>query len=524
MDQRISQRCPLYALIFLLITLSTFSLVLQSCGGQATVQTQLATEPFRPAFHFTPAQDWMNDPNGLVYLDGEYHLFYQYNPDATVWGPMHWGHAISTDLVNWQRLPVVLSPDSLGNIFSGSAVVDKNNTAGFGANAMVAIFTHEQQGAQRQSLAYSTDKGRTWSKYAGNPVLKAPNNLKNFRDPKVFWYSQAGGGGHWFMLLAAGSVILFYTSPDLKNWTSSGGFGFGYGSTAGVWETPDLFELPLDGGPATRWVLSVGVGSGAPAGGSGIQYFIGSFDGNTFTSENPKNIILWADRGADFYAAQSWNDVPGNRRIWAAWMNNWTYAQQIPTPGWRGALTLPRQLALATTPQGIRLVQQPLTELQHLRGQPTSWQNQTISPGANLLNGVTGETLEIAAEFQVNATSTADRFGFRLRTGKDETTVIGYNTKSRTLFVDRSHSGQVAFNPAFQGIHTAQMDPVAEAVRLRIFVDSSSVEVFGNDGAVVITDQIFPSDQSVGLELFTDGGQILLKSLEVYPLEPASIQ
>jgi sucrose-6-phosphate hydrolase SacC (GH32 family) len=467
----------------------------------------------------------MNDPNGLVYLDGEYHLFFQYNPDAAVWGPMHWGHAVSTDLVHWQQLPTALSPDSLGNIFSGSAVVDRENTAGFGSNAMVAVFTHEQNGDQRQSLAYSTDKGRTWTMYAGNPVLKAPNNLKNFRDPRVFWYSQAGGGGHWFMLLAAGNVILFYTSPDLKNWTPSGGFGFGYGSTAGVWETPDLFELPVDGGSATRWVLSAGMGSGAPAGGSGIQYFVGSFDGQKFTSENPKQTILWADFGADFYAAQSWNDVPGGRRIWAAWMNNWTYAQKIPTSTWRGALTLPRQLSLVTTPQGMRLVQQPISELQSLRSDPVSWQSQTISGSSNLLDKVTGEGFEVTAEFKVDAATTADRFGFRVRKAANEFTTIGYATKSRALFFDRSQSGQVDFSSDFPRIHTAEMQPLAGGIiRLHLIVDSSSVEVFGNDGLVVMTEQIFPSPESQGMELYADGGSVVLNSLQVYKLNPATFQ
>ena len=221
--------------------LSLSSLSLQACGAQPAARAAStsptaaaptiptpppAAEPFRPAYHYTPAQGWMNDPNGLIYLNGEYHLFFQYNPDATVWGPMHWGHATSADLVNWQRLPVALAPDKLGSIFSGSAVVDRGNTAGFGAQALVAVFTHEQGGAQRQSLAFSTDEGRTWTMYSGNPVLAAPGNLKDFRDPKVFWYGD-GAAGHWVMVLAAGNTILFYTSPDLKAWSPAGSFGFG---------------------------------------------------------------------------------------------------------------------------------------------------------------------------------------------------------------------------------------------------------------------------------------------------------
>jgi ABC-type sugar transport system permease subunit len=278
------------------------------------------------------------------------------------------------EVLSWRHLPIALYPDEVGNIFSGSAVIDWKDTAGFGAEAMVAIFTHESQGRQMQSLAYSTDQGRTWHKYDANPVLDPPNNIKNFRDPKVLWYDAGDGAGHWVMSVAAGNVILFYSSPDMKNWEPTGGFGLGYSATCGVWETPDLFELPVDGGPETRWVLAVGIGGCAPGGGSGVQYFIGAFDGATFSSENPQETVLWADYGADFYAAQSWSDAPGGRRIWVGWMNNWLYAQDIPTSSWRGALTIPRELALTNTPQGVRLVQRPVPELQQLRGEHWDWE------------------------------------------------------------------------------------------------------------------------------------------------------
>ena len=479
-------------------------------------------EPYRPQYHFTPPVHWMNDPNGLVYYDGEYHLFYQHNPGDTVWGPMHWGHAVSTDLVNWQHLPITLYPDDIGNIFSGSAVVDRENTAGFGNEALVAIFTHESRGKQMQSLAYSTDRGRTWLKYDGNPVIEPPNNIKNFRDPKVFWYDQNGNVGHWVMLVAAGNIILFYSSSDLKSWKASGGFGLGYGATCGVWETPDLFELPVDEGLETRWVLVVGIGGCAPSGGSGVQYFVGHFDGMTFTSENPKETVLWVDLGPDFYAAQSWNDAPDGRHIWLAWMSNWTYAQDIPTSIWRGAFTLPRELALTQTAQGIRLVQQPVSELQSLRGKHLEWENETIVASSPLLDQVRGEKLEILAEFQVDATATANRIGFRVRVGNNEHTTIGYAIKGRTLFVDRTQSGQVDFAPSFPGIHTAQMDPSGQAVRLHIFVDRSSVEVFGNDGQVAMAERIFPDAGSLGVEVFADGGEAMLTALDIYELDTAT--
>jgi fructan beta-fructosidase len=239
----------------------------------------VASELYRPQYHFSPQANWMNDPNGPVYCDGEYHLFYQYHPESPVWGLMHWGHAVSCDLIHWQHLPIALYPDEHGMIFSGSAVVDWNNAAGFGEKAMIIIFTYNKEHKETQNLAYSTDKGRTWTKYAGNPVIPHPNYLRDFRDPKVFWHEN-----HWVMSLAAGDMILFYASPDLKHWEQSGSFGGGYGCTSGVWETPDLFKLPVDNGPETRWVLTVGVGNGGPAGGSGTQYFIGEF--------NEKNSLL----------------------------------------------------------------------------------------------------------------------------------------------------------------------------------------------------------------------------------------
>jgi len=477
----------------------------------------LRNNPSRPCYHFTPPSNWMNDPNGLVYYQGEYHLFYQYHPASTDWGTMHWGHAVSRDLVNWQHLPIALYPDEHGTIFSGSAVIDWQNTAGFGKEAMVAVFTHYREGNhQSQSLAYSLDQGRTWTKYAGNPVLHQPDATPDFRDPKVFRHAE----GHWVMSLAAGNTILFHTSPDLINWTLSGGFGGGeYGSTGGVWETPDLFELSVDGSSETRWVLTVGVQGDGPARGSGTQYFVGSFDGRTFTSENPKNTVLWADHGADYYAAQSWSDEPTGRRIMIGWQNNWLYSGVIPASTWRGSLSLPRQLSLTQTAQGIRLVQQPIPELRPLRGRHQHWNNETIGPGTDLLANIQGEALEIIAEFQASAT--VERFGFHVRVGTDEFTTIGFDPRQKKLFMDRSHAGQSGFCNDFAGTHLASFDPPHGIVQLHIFIDRGSVEVFSGDGKAAISDIIFPSEQSQGIELFTEGGTVTLNSLDIYQLNPA---
>lgn len=505
---------------------AVFILLFCACSP-TTINTEAGTpmnldQPFRPQYHITPPQKWANDPNGMVYYDGEYHLFYQYHPDDTVWGPMHWGHAISTDLVNWTHLPIALYPDEIGAIFSGSAVIDWHNTAGFGEEAMVAIFTHDGNGRQMQSLAYSTDRGRTWTKYEGNPVIQPPNNIKNFRDPKVFWVETDEDEGYWVMVVSAGSMVLFFTSPDLKQWETSGGFGLTYGATCGVWETPDLFQLPVDGGSQTRWVLAVAIAGCAPAGGSGIQYFIGDFDGQVFTSENPKETVLWADFGPDFYAPQSWSNAPDNRKIWLAWMNNWVYAQNIPTSTWRGAFTLPRELSLTNTSNGIRLVQQPVAELAQLREAHHAWRDETITVNTNLLDGITEETLEIIAEFQIADLEDADRFGFHLRTGADEVTTVGYAVKGQQLYVDRTQSGEVGFNDDFAGVQTAVMEPINNLIKFHIFIDRSSVELFGNGGLVSFTEQIFPSKDSLGLDLFVDGEQVHLKALDIYTLKPAT--
>jgi fructan beta-fructosidase len=464
----------------------------------------------------------MNDPNGLVYYQGEYHLFYQHHPGGVVWGPMHWGHAVSADLLNWRHLPVALYPDEIGAIYSGSVVIDWQNTAGFGEEALVAVFTHKAPDKEGQSLAYSNDRGRSWKKYARNPVLAAPDNLNDFRDPRVFWYEDEYGEGHWVMAVAGGDRILFYASHNLWEWEPVSSFGPGYGATCGVWEMPDLYKLPLDNGRASRWVLAVSVGSCAPAGGSGMQYFIGDFDGETFRSENPQNTTLWVDYGADFYAAQSWNQEPNGRCIWVGWMNNWTYAVKIPADGWRGAFSIPRQLGLITTPEGIRLTQMPVQELQALRAEHRSWRAVSLEPGKDLSSRIDGDALEIIAEFQVAPETKADRFAIHLRYGENAATIIGYEIETQTLFVDRTRSGKTSFSPEFPAIHSARMHPLEGIINLRVFVDRASVEVFGNGGLVVLSEQIFPAAESLDLAIIVDGGEVVLDSMDVYKLNAAA--
>lgn len=482
-------------------------------------------DPFRPQYHFSPPANWANDPNGLVYYAGEYHFFYQHHPHSNVWGPMHWGHAISRDLVNWQHMPIALFPDDNGMIFSGSAVVDWHNSAGFGKEALVLIYTIHQNAAnhqrQSQGLAFSNDKGRTWTKFSKNPVLDAPLGVNDIRDPKVFWYD-GNNPGHWVMTLAAGDCVRFYTSPDLKHWKFASIFGVEHGSHKGIWETPDLFKLPLGNSGEYRWVLTVGVGGegpGGPAGGTATQYFTGNFNGNTFTSENPPETTLWADYGADYYAAQSWSDEPGGRRLMTAWMSNWDYAIHTPTTTWRSMFSLPRELTLARTGSDIRLTQKPVPELHTLREHTLEWNKYIFHPENNPFAAIKENCLEIEAEFAV--TSQKGRFGFKVRAGDGEGTLIGYDMDTQQLFVDRRHSGEGNFLTGFNKIHYASMPPLENKIKLHIFVDHSSIEVFGNDGMVTMTDLIFPAIDNKHLEFFCESSEIEVIYLKIHQIKPA---
>ena len=828
------------AAVALVAIFTVVSTIVAGAGSTATAQTGSVTyqEPFRPQFHYTPAQNWMNDPNGLVYCKGEYHLFYQYNPFGDTWGHMSWGHAVSRDLVRWQELPLAIPEEGDELIFSGSAVVDRDNTSGLGTRenpAMVAIYTSARPGSQAQSLAYSTDRGRTWTKYAGNPVLDIGSG--EFRDPKVFWYAPSN---QWIMavVLATEHRVSFYASKNLKDWTHLSDFGPA-NAVGGVWEVPDLFQLPVDGNrKKTKWVLVVNINPGGIAGGSAAQYFVGDFDGTRFTAENagaytppagdvladfegadygawtttgtafgsepasgtlpgqqavsgfqgnglvnsfidfdssqgtltsppftigrdyinflvgggahvhdpaagdgtpplgdvladfegpdygswtatgdfagttphrggdgrigeqivdtffgipnngdpntgsivspeftinqdylnfeiaggnhPEpgpgetavnlvvdgvvvrtatghdsgtlnwvawdlrdltgrqahieivdqatggwghvladhfvlsdvaakirsdetavNLIVdgqvvrstagkesevldwaswnvgdlvgkdaqiqivdrnsggwghiladqlmfadapaqsseqrasWLDYGKDYYAAISWNDVPGDKRIMIGWMNNWQYANQIPTSPWRSAMSVPREVALRTIDGRVEVVQRPVAQLDKLRRGPSyRLHDATIPEGTRVLDGrgATGKALDIVADFDVK---TAENFGLKVRTGDGEETVIGYDVAAAELYVDRSRSGNIGFHRDFPGIQRAPLTARNGEVKLRFLVDWSSVEVFANHGQRVITDQIFPSDSSQGVSLFSEGGTVKVDSLTI---------
>lgn len=641
-------------------------------------------ERWRPQYHFTPVRNWMNDPNGLVFHQGEYHLFYQHNPFGDRWGHISWGHAVSRDLVHWEHLPVALHEQDGIMIFSGSAVVDERNTSGFGREgepAMVAIYTGHSTTAPRQAqhIAWSRDRGRTWTKYSGNPVLDIGES--DFRDPKVFWHEPTA---RWVMVVAwpLQRRVRFYGSKDLRQWEHLSDFGPA-GCVDGVWECPDLFRLPVEGRPGEeRWVLVVSVSGGAPSGGSGVQYFPGRFDGREFrldpsypaaepefvpegrvladfegedyqdwtatgtafgsgpargtlphqqpvtgfrgrglvntylggdqaqgtlrsppfvithdflsfligggahegqtclnlrvdgevvrtaTGENSERLrwkwwdvrpwrgreaileivdrhsggwghvnvdhivladqparsarppALWADHGSDFYAAVSWSGIPpeDGRRIWLGWMANLEYAGDVPTSPWRGAMTLPREMSLRWLADGPRLMQQPVRELQRLRGPGLQGRNCSVDEANALAREaqVRGPLLELIAEFEV--ASRTGVFGLEVHRGGGAVTRIECDAAAGRLRLDRRRSGETAFHPAFARIMEAPLRVRDGNVTLHVWCDASCVEVFANEGEAVLTALVFPPPEAVEWGLFSTGGPVRVRRLEAWSL------
>ena len=468
-------------------------------------------EKFRPTYHFSPLYGWMNDPNGMVYKDGEYHLFYQYNPYGSKWGNMSWGHAISQDLVNWKHLPVAIAPDALGTIFSGSAVVDFDNTAGFGAGAIIAIYTQNSD-RQVQSIAYSTDNGRSFIKYENNPVLVSEAN--DFRDPKVFWYE---GTQRWVMLLAVGQEMQIFSSPNLKEWTYESSFGEGYGAHGGVWECPDLFELPVEGTNEKKWVLLCNLNPGGPFGGSATQYFIGSFDGKKFSCDNQPNVTKWMDWGKDHYATVTWSDAPDNRRIAIAWMSNWQYANDVPTSQYRSPNSIPRDLSLFAIDGGIYLQSAPSPELLKLRG--VSKKRSFKVNGTRIVKDLIPNN-EGAYEIELSLKNQqAEIIGFRLYNDKGEEVDMQYDMKEKKFSMDRRKSGEVSFNENFPMLTWTAIEGDKDEMKLRLFVDRSSVEAFGDGGRFAMTNQVFPSEPYNHISFYSKGGAYKVDSFVVYKLK-----
>lgn len=424
------------------------------------------------------------------------------------------GHAVSTDLVRWQELPVALEPDELEMIFSGCAVVDEEDTSGLfgGGSGLVAIYTSAGE-TQQQSIAYSTDRGRTWTKYSGNPVIPNPG-VADFRDPKVFWHSTTA---NWVMSLAVGDRIRFYGSPDLIHWVRLSEFGSDQGAHGGVWECPDLFRLPVEDGSGDKWVLIVSLNPGGPAGGSGMQYFIGEFDGTTFTNDNPADDVRWVDHGSDFYAAVTWSGVPDRdgRRLWVGWMNNWDYAQSVPTSPWRGSMSVPRRLGLVPSDSGVRLVQQPVRELERGRSHPRRWAGKLTERESG--PEFAGTSLDIDVEFGLESAS-ATSFGIDVFAGEQRHTRIGFDFAAAELFIDRRESGRTPVSPSFPARHVAAHSSHGKRLRIRVLIDRCGVEVFGDEGRAVLTDLVFPDPANRRVRLFGIGGQVRVESLRIFDL------
>lgn len=472
-------------------------------------------ESFRPVYHHTPAYGWMNDPNGMFYKDGLYHLYFQYNPYGSVWGNMHWGHSTSTDLMHWKFEGCAIVPDAWGAIFSGSCVVDHENTAGFGKEAVVAFYTSAKStpwgDIQMQSMAYSLDNGKTFTKYEGNPILTSSE--KDFRDPKVFWYAP---GKHWVMILAVGQHMEIYSSVNLKEWKKESEFGAMQGAHGGVWECPDLVEIPVEGTREKKWVLICNLNPGGPFGGSAAQYFVGSFDGKKFVNESPTQ-TKWMDWGKDNYATVTWNNAPDGRCIALGWMSNWQYANNVPTRQYRSANTLARDLTLYREGQELYLKSTPSVEVKKTRGKKVSIPSFKVSEKHEIVNLFEEKQGAYEVEIVIQNAG-ASKIAFCLLNDKGEKVSMYYDLNRKQFVMDRSESGTVDFSKDFPAVTVAPVN-VDKELTLRLFVDRSSIEAFGEDGKFVMTNLVFPSQPYVKMCFEADKNGYAVKSLNVYKLQ-----
>ncbi len=487
---------------FLLLSLFFF--------GKTEAQEQtIYKEQYRPQFHFTPIKNWMNDPNGLVYQNGQYHLFFQHNPFGNEWGHMSWGHATSKDLIHWKELPVALAEEKGTMIFSGSAVLDKNNTAGFGngknTQTLVAIYTGHTDTLQSQQLAFSNDDGLTWKKYAGNPVLNL--HKKDFRDPNVFWYEPKK---EWIMAVSQPNEhqISFYASSNLKEWKHLSDFG-PKGDTSAVWECPDLMQAPIVGEPGKyKWVLFTSQNST-------MQYFVGEFDGTQFLEDKPSSIIHKQDHGTDYYAAVAYHNTNDKQPISIGWVNNWEYANTIPTKPWKSAMSLPRKLSVKKIGDDWVLVQQPILGLQILRGAEQHANDLSVQQNKNL--SFSGTSYELSLSIQPSENAVA---GIRVAVGGNHYFEIGYNSKTEQIYIDRSHTVN-DFNAKYASIAKSgtPLKLKEGKIDLHVFFDASIVEVYNGDGTVVFTSQVFPEKTDKGIQLFSDAGITQFKNIRFWQMK-----
>ena len=508
------------------------------------------TDYYRPSYHFTPLYGWMNDPNGMVYKDGEYHLYFQYNPYGSKWGNMHWGHAVSKDLVHWEHLDPAIARDPVGHIFSGSSVVDKKNTAGFGKNAIIAIYTnHSVNHGEVQCIAYSNDNGRTFTKYEGNPVLTPFDGLKDFRDPKVFWYEK---GKCWYMIVSADKETRFYKSKNLKKWDYVSAFGKGLGQQPCQYECPDFFQLPVNGDKKKmKWVMTMNINPGCWFGGSATEYFVGDFDGKKFTCPDADE-VKWLDWGKDHYATVTFSNT-GDRVLGITWMSNWQYANLTPFKQNRGANGLPRELKLYEKNGKYYISEDVAPEVYALRKDTKNVADASVA-GEKMLAGVAAN-MEGAFEIEADVTPDANGIaGIEISNNKRERTLIYFDMKQGKVVMDRTESGLTDFGKqavphdielAWDKQRAAEgKEPVRntnsinykndfalatwaplslcedgkKTYHVDIFVDKSSVELFVDGGHIAMTNLVFPVAPYENLKLYTQGGKAEFKNLKVHKL------
>jgi len=485
---------------------------------------------YRPNFHFTPKANWMNDPNGMFYLNGKYHLYFQYFPDGNVWGPMHWGHAISENMITWEEQPIALYPDDLGLIFSGSAVVDKNNTSGFGKDGIspiVAIYTyHNMKGEkdgdidfQTQAIAYSLDEGMTWTKHDKNPVISNPG-IKDFRDPKVTWDDKTN---KWIMALAAGDRVMFYSSTNLKGWNLESEFGKAIGQHGGLWECPDLFPIKINGTDKTKWVLIVSINPAAPNGGSGTQYFIGDFDGNKFTLDVDFNTQLqtqkaaWLDFGRDNYAGVTWSNIPkeDGRKLFIGWMSNWEYARDVPTETWRSAMTVSRELKLKKMGDKYVLVSNPITELYKFVSKTIIKDTLVVDKQKTIISRNEVDLSRLSVELEIN-NLTENKYTFLFHNKFGDSLSFGLDNIEKNYFVNRQKSGKVDFSDKFANIISeAKKISPSNTLRVRALIDKTSIEVFYNEGETIMTEIFFPNEPFETLSMETSDEQFVMENIKI---------
>lgn len=488
---------------------------------------------YRPNFHFTPNSGWMNDPNGMFYFNNYYHLYFQHYPDDNVWGPMHWGHATSTDLITWKEQPIALYPDELGYIFSGSAVVDHDNTSGFGKDGkipIIAMFTYhdpkkaeaKKTDVESQGIAFSLDEGLTWTKYENNPVIKN-SGARDFRDPKVSWDDIHN---QWNMVLAAGQETYFYSSANLKDWKMLSSFGEGIGNHNGVWECPDLFALKVQDSDETKWVHFVSINPGGPNGGSATQYFIGDFDGTRFTVDpNFENTIkeqhdFWVDFGKDNYAGVTWSNVAtsDNGKLFIGWMSNWQYANEVPTEAWRSATTIARKVQLVKVDGTYRLTFMPTDEIKGYRGKKYAKNNITVKGETKITDSGRIDLSRAELLFDVSDLK-AGGFDFKLSNEDGDELSFGYDSANNNFYVDRAKSGKVSFNENFADkISIAPRISKNRGISGRIALDKTSIELFYDNGLNVMTEIFFPNAPFETLTIGSDAEELTLDHFEIHEL------